>query len=175
MAEERGWDAKRRSQEQARALDFLQSMGLPSVEGAADVESGFFTTMTDRARSLLHLPPATRQIEMIPLAPHGRAEFEAGEVDTLRDAFDAAAKETLVPKGEPTPAKAPEVDIRLPRDAMHALLRSLPEYARAREGELRSVLDETGLGSRTDFDFNDFVEVSGFQSFYHDGWLISFQ
>ena len=161
MAEERGWDTKRRAQEQTRALDFLQSMGLPSIAGPTDAVPGFLASWADRARSVLHLPPATGAVDTAPVAPYGRAEFEAGEVDALREAFESAVRETRGLRGEPeaTPSEALQENVRLPRDVVRSLLRSLPDYSRAREGELRSVLDETGLDSRRDFDFNDFVEV----------------
>lgn len=162
MAEELGWNAKRRAQEQARAVDFLQSMGLPSTASLIDTAPSFLSSWTDRARSVLHLPPATRVVDVTPVAPYGRAEFEAGEVDTLREAFEAAVREARGLRGESeaTPSETSQESVRLPRDAARSLLGSLSDYSRAREGELRSVLDETGLDSRRDFDFNDFIEAS---------------
>lgn len=160
LSEERGWDGKRRAQEQARALEFLRSMGLPSIASTTDTGPGFFASWADRTRSALHLAPTARTVDILPPVQYARSEFEAGEVDALRDAFEAAANTSPIDDKEFTSPDTSRANARLPRDAIRTLLRSLPDYARAREGELLSVLNETGLDSRNDFDFNDFIEVS---------------
>ncbi|KAI5123140.1 hypothetical protein M0805_000843 [Coniferiporia weirii] len=161
MATELSWDMNRRTAELYRGVAFLRSMGLaglPEGPELARMLSPASQTWTDSMKTLLGWKPATNPIDVSAAVSaavsYTRAQFEAGEVDALRGSFTARAGAS-----DPAAASASPSGSRLPKAAVHELLRTIPEYDHVREGDLRYVLDEAGLAAREDFDFNDFVEI----------------
>ena len=109
-------------------------------------------------------------------ASFSRALFEAGEVDSLRGAFNsnastegpaARADVGTVPSSRleiqsssPTSGLGPMVgEKRLKTATLRAVLREIPSYERTTEKELQYVLDEAGLSQQENIDFDEFVEV----------------
>jgi glycerol-3-phosphate dehydrogenase len=75
---------------------------------------------------------------------HGRAQFEAGEADSLREAFLERSRDTAG---------------RLAKPAILELLQGIPAYASIRGKEFEYVFEETGLAKQNDVDVDEFVEV----------------
>ncbi|KAI0304259.1 DAO-domain-containing protein [Multifurca ochricompacta] len=138
MAEELKWDTSRKQEELARTTRFLQSMGLQpgSVVPVPALSSQGWWEWT---RSKLD-GVTTKKAN----TSYGRAQFEPGEVDSLREAF---VERSRVPAG------------RLGKAAIRELLMSIPAYAGIRTKDFEYVLEETGLAGRKDIDADEFVEI----------------
>jgi len=150
MAEELNWNAARKQQEMARTTRFLQSMGLPPgavVSAPARSSQNWY----DWAYRKLEGPTmmTTTKKAAAPASSggsssHGRAQFEAGEVESLREAFVERSRD---PSG------------RLAKPAIRELLQGIPAYAGIRTKDFEYVLEETGLAKQKDIDVDEFVEV----------------
>jgi glycerol-3-phosphate dehydrogenase len=135
MAEELNWSAARRQQEMMHTSRFLQSMGLPpSTDVPAPARSS--QHWYDWAYRMVGSTATTNS--------HGRAQFEAGEADSLREAFLERSRDTAG---------------RLAKPAIRELLQGTPAYAGIRTKEFEYVLEETGLAKQKDVDVDEFVEV----------------
>ncbi|KAI0712377.1 DAO-domain-containing protein [Earliella scabrosa] len=142
MTEELHWPASRAKAETAAATEFLGSMGLPPgaaprristepknvvecVEGVFGMRRG-----AERRRRAAQ--------EMI----YSRAQFEAGEVEALRAAFDARA-----------------TDARVETREVYELVKGLRGFEEVRLKDYDYVLEEAGFARSKDLGFDEFVEV----------------
>jgi glycerol-3-phosphate dehydrogenase len=154
MGEEMGWSLAHKTRELERATIFLESMGLqpgvaPPAANARDllekVESALYTGFGTRTRASAG--------SVVPPMPYSRAQFEAGEVDALRRAFEVRAKAVPPSNGTLEPVR------RLARADLRALVGSVQGYETVSDKEVAYVLEEAGFASRQDVDFDEFVEV----------------
>jgi glycerol-3-phosphate dehydrogenase len=133
MAEELNWSTARKQEELARTTRFLQqSMGLPP---SAPLYRGWWEWARSKIDGMAGVKKASTS--------HGRAQFEPGEVGSLREAFLERSRD---PAG------------RLGEAAVRELLMGLPAYAGVRTKDFDYVLEETGLAGQ-DIDADEFVEV----------------
>ena len=135
MAEELSWNAARRRQEMKHTTHFLQSMGLPpgpDVPAPARSSQHWY----DWAYRIVGTTATTNS--------HGRAQFEAGEADSLREAFLEQSRESAG---------------RLDKPAVREPLHGIPAYTEIRTKDFEYVLEETGLAEQELVDMDEFVEV----------------
>jgi glycerol-3-phosphate dehydrogenase len=152
MAKELNWDAARKQQEMTRTTRFLQSMGLPTgvvVPSLARTSSSSSQDWYDWALDVSRIKKVAGVAAAATVASnngssYGRAQFEVGEVDSLREAFVERARD---PAG------------RLAKPAIRELLQGIPAYAGIRTKDFEYVLEETGLAEQKDVDVDEFVEV----------------
>jgi glycerol-3-phosphate dehydrogenase len=136
MAEDLNWNAVRKREEMMQTTRFLQSMGLPhgnDVPTPARPSQRWF----DWVYRLAGITATTT-------SSHGRAQFEAGEAESLREAFFEHSRD---PAG------------RLDKSSIRELLQGVPAYASIRTKDFEYVLEETGLSKKEDVDVDEFVEV----------------
>jgi len=152
MAEDLNWSYSQQQAEIDRATKFLTSMGLPPglepppLKAHSFVEKfwsllGFAAPASSEARTLR----AAR--EMV----YSRAQFEAGEIAALRDAFTARTQQYPAVEGE----------THLGRADVIGLIKSLKEYEGVSQRDYEYVLTETGFAGKSDFNFDEFVEICG--------------
>jgi glycerol-3-phosphate dehydrogenase len=136
MAEDLNWNATRKRQEMVQTTRFLQSMGLPPGN---DVSTPLRSSQrwSDWVYRLVGITATTT-------SSHGRAQFEAGEVESLREAFLERSRD---PAG------------RLDKPTICELLQGISAYAGIRTKEFEYVLEEIGLAKQKDVDVDGFVEV----------------
>jgi glycerol-3-phosphate dehydrogenase len=141
MAEDLNWNAMRKRQEMIQTTRFLQSMGLPpgnDVPTPARSSQRWF----DWIYRLVGITATTT-------SSHGRAQFEAGESESLREAFLERSRD---PAG------------RLDKPTIRELLQGIPTYAGIRTKDFEYVLEETGFDKEKDVDVDEFVEVRAISS-----------
>lgn len=136
MAEELNWNATRRQQEMVHTSRFLRSMGLPSSIDVPAPARSSSQHWYDWAYRMVGSTATTNS--------HGRAQFEAGEANSLREAFLERSRDTAG---------------RLAKPAILELLQGTPAYASIRTREFDYVLEEAGLAKQKDVDVDEFVEV----------------
>jgi glycerol-3-phosphate dehydrogenase len=145
MAEELNWNAARKQQEMTRTTGFLQSMGLPPgaiVPAPTRSPQDWYEWVFHKLEGSMTKKAAVAATGVS--SSNGRAQFERGEVDSLREAF---AERSRVPAG------------RLTKPAIRELLQGIPAYAGIRTKDFEYVLEETGLAKQSDIDVDEFVEV----------------
>ncbi|KAF9643486.1 DAO-domain-containing protein [Thelephora ganbajun] len=152
MAEDLNWSHSRQQAEIERATKFLASMGLPpGIEPPPLKTHSFmekfwaFGGFTARASSEARTLRVAR--EMV----YSRAQFEAGEISALHDAFTARTQQY----------PAVEEETRLGRADVIDLIKSLKGYEGVSQKDYEYVLTETGFAGKSDFNFDEFVEVCG--------------
>jgi glycerol-3-phosphate dehydrogenase len=89
---------------------------------------------------------------------YSRAQFEAGEVDALRHAFEKRAVGVVVRDGDGDVAEVR----RIKKEELVELLKEVPGYEDTPVKDCEYVLEEAGFATRVDMDFDEFVEASGF-------------
>ena len=136
MAEELKWNAVRKRQEMMQTTSFLQSMGLPP-DNNVPTPAWSSPRWSDWVYRLVGIPATTT-------SSHGRAQFEAGEAESLRDAF---LERSIDPAG------------RLEKLTIRELLQGIPAYTGIRTRDFEYVLEETGLAKQKDVDVDEFVQV----------------
>lgn len=150
MAEDLNWNHSRQQAEIDRAIKFLATMGLPpgieppslktrSLVGWFWALLGFAPQTSTGARTLR----AAR--EMV----YSRAQFEAGEITTLRGAFAEWVQRR----------PAAEDKTHLARADVIGLIKSLKGYEGVSQEDYEYVLAETGFTGKPDFNFDEFIEV----------------
>lgn len=145
MAEELNWNAARKQQEMTRTTRFLQSMGLPPgavVPAPARSSQDWYDWAFHKHEGSTIKKAAVAATGVG--SSNGRAQFERGEVVSLREAFAERSKD---PGG------------RLTKPAIRELLQGIPAYAGIRTKDFEYVLEETGLSEQKDIDVDEFVEV----------------
>ena len=136
MAEELKWNAVRKRQEMMQTTSFLQSMGLPP-DNNVPTPARSSQRWSDWVYRLVGIPTTMT-------SSHGRAQFEAGEAESLRDAF---LERSMDPAG------------RLEKPTIRDLLQGIPAYTGIRTKDFEYVLEETGLAKQKDVDVDEFVQV----------------
>jgi len=144
MAVELGWSSSRKRKELQDGALFLESMGLAA---GVEVPSASRTWLEWAKSAVLGMKqkPDGRM--------YSRAQFEAGEVDSLKDIFANGAKGA---------AGAGETEGQLrviKKEDLRVILRETPGYENIRSNEFNYVLDEAGFSKREAFDFDEFVEI----------------
>ncbi|KZW03354.1 DAO-domain-containing protein [Exidia glandulosa HHB12029] len=133
MGDELKWSRSRRKAEVERTKAFLESMGLAKEVSAQRRE---LMGWGDWARGLLFGQAAPVR------GTYSRAQFAPGEVDRLRAAFAAHA-----------------VGDRLTKPAIREAMKQEEEYQSYSAADVQSVLEQTGLDTRTDIGLDEFLEV----------------
>ena len=154
MAEELNWNAARKQQEMTRTARFLQSMGLPPsavvpAPGRARSPQDWYDWVFHKLEGSTTKKAAfaAGTSTGVSSRSNGRAQFERGEVDSLRETFVKRSRD---------PAS------RLTKPAIRELLQGIPAYAGIRTKDFEYVLEETGLAKQHDIDVDEFVEVRNF-------------
>ncbi|KAI0252106.1 DAO-domain-containing protein [Lactifluus subvellereus] len=138
MAEELNWNTARKREELTRTTRFLQSMGLQPgavVPGPVLSPQSWWEWAHGKFDGV-----ANKKVN----TSHGRAQFNPGEVDSLREAFVQRSRD---PAG------------RLGKQAVRELLQDVPAYAGIRTKDFEYVLEETGLVGQEGIDVDEFVEI----------------
>ncbi|KAF8157831.1 FAD dependent oxidoreductase-domain-containing protein [Crassisporium funariophilum] len=153
MADELGWSYRQRKEQIKLAVEFLGSMGLhPAFMTAAHVPEPEPRGMLERMEcavwkagagvmGVFGMGGSESKVERV----IGRSKFEGGEVAALRIAFGGRAK---------TGEKVKTEDVL-------DVLKDVPGYEQASSKELDYVLEEAGLKTQGDLDFDEFIEVCG--------------
>jgi glycerol-3-phosphate dehydrogenase len=164
MAEEFNWSLSRKRQELKNGTAFLASMGLPSGAKIPEIEP---RGILERVGSLLRWGvgwdwilgsgPKGGKVQSV---MYSRAQFEAGEIDLLRAAFaQRATVISSINNARGTEGKNMAEGLRLEKADVGSLLKELPGYEGVHSKDLDYVLEEAGLGKKSDMDFDEFVEV----------------
>jgi len=152
MAEDLNWNNSRQRAEVKRATKFLASMGLPSGIEPPPLKTHSFT---EKFWTLLGFTAqASREARTVRAAQemvYSRAQFEAGEITALHDAFATRVQQY--------PAIEDETHLRR-ADAI-SLIRSLRGYEGVSQKDYEYVLTETGYADKSDFGLEEFVEICG--------------
>ena len=150
MAEDLNWSHSRQQAEIDRATKFLASMGLPPGIEPPPLKTHSFVEkfwswlgFAGQASSEARILRVAR--EMV----YSRAQFEAGEIAALRDAFIARTQQY----------PAVEDETHLGRADVVGLVKSLKGYEGVSQKDYEYVLTETGFADKLDFNFDEFVEV----------------
>ncbi len=150
MAEEAHWSPARAKAETAAATEFLLTMGL--MPGAAPrrpvaSEPKSVLESVESALGIRHARRRRAAQEMV----YSRAQFDAGEVEAFKRAFDARAT-VQVALAQP----------KLETTRVYDLVKGLPGFDAVRPKDYDYVMDEVGYARSEDVDFDEFVEVSFF-------------
>ena len=149
MAEDLNWSYSRQRAEIERATKFLASMGLPPGIEPPSLKTRSFV---EKFRALLGFSaqaPSEVTLRAAQELMYSRAQFEAGEITALHDAFAARVQQY------PTV----EDGTHLGRADVIGLVKSLKGYEGVSQKDYEYVLAETGFADKSDFDFEEFVEV----------------
>ena len=150
MAEDLNWTHSRQKAEIDRATKFLASMGLPPGTEPPPLKTRSFM---ENLWILLGFTPQTSSLARTMRAAqemvYSRAQFEAGEIMALRDAFIGRVQQYPAAEDETQLGRA---------DAM-GLIKSLGGYEGVSQKDYEYVLTETGFADKSDFSFDEFVEV----------------
>lgn len=150
MAEDLNWSRSRQQAEIDRATKFLASMGLPPGIEPPPLKTHSFVEKLWALLGFMHQASSEARIlraaqEMV----YSRAQFEAGEIAALRDAFIARTQQY----------PAVEDETHLGRADVIGLIKSLRGYEGVSQKDYEYVLTETGFADKSDFIFDEFVEV----------------
>jgi len=152
MAEDLSWSHSRQQAEIDRATKFLASMGLPPGIEPPPLKTHSFV---EKFWSLLAFTGQAssegRTLQAARGTVYSRAQFEAGEITALRDAF--------VTRTQQYPAV--EDETHLGWADVFGLIESLKGYEGVSQKDYEYVLTETGFADKLDFNFDEFVEVWG--------------
>ncbi|THG98934.1 hypothetical protein EW026_g3317 [Hermanssonia centrifuga] len=155
LAEELKWDRKRKEEEIENGIQFLLTMGLPpgldprAILGLKEESKSVF----GRVKGFIGLG-STEQKRPASEMFYSRSQFEAGEVEELRQAFSSHAKAGLsaAPAGTVSPARVDKAEL-------FDLVRHLPGFEGIRSKDYDYVLEEAGYAKQQDVDFDEFVEI----------------
>ncbi|KAH8077521.1 DAO-domain-containing protein [Cristinia sonorae] len=163
MAEELNWDHVRKQKELAKATDFLSTMGLPPHAAASALHAEDSVQpkgLVERVGSVLGFGSSVREKQRVAGSDfmYSRAQFEAGEVDRLRQAFASRAKDATPPvdvSGSPVGATYQRVE----KGELFELVKGLPGFEDVKPKDFNYVLEEVGFTKQNDVDFDEFVEL----------------
>lgn len=159
LAEELKWDNKRKEQEIERGAVFLSSMGLPPGLVPRSLASGAreeYKGVGERVKGLVGLVPV-EQRRLPEDIFYSRAQFEAGEVEELRQAFTKRTKPKYEPSTTPGGIVSP---VRVAQTELFDLVQVMPGFEGIKRKDYDYVLEEAGYSKQSDLDFDEFVEVS---------------
>lgn len=150
MAEDLNWTHSRQIAEIDGATKFLASMGLPPGIESPPLKA---RSSVENLRALLGFTPQgsglARTLRAAQEMVYSRAQFEAGEITTLRDAFTTRVQQYPAAEDETQLGRADAID----------LIKSLRGYEGVSQKDYEYVLTETGFADKSDFNFDEFVEV----------------
>ncbi|EIN08083.1 DAO-domain-containing protein [Punctularia strigosozonata HHB-11173 SS5] len=150
MGEEMGWNLARKTKELERATAFLASMGLQEGIAPPPLHP---RNLVEKVESALYTGLGTRTRAPTSAVAYSRAQFEAGEVDALKVAFEGRAKIVPPADGKQEPARLLETeDVRSLVGGLHGL-------ELVSDKDVKYVLEEAGFAGRKDVDFDEFVEI----------------
>jgi glycerol-3-phosphate dehydrogenase len=164
MADELGWSRSQQRQQIESAVSFLSSMGLapdsavipePKPRGLLErAESALW-----RVRGVLVGMGTDTGGKGRPSVVYSRAQFEAREVEALRNAFRRRAK--AVVSREPSGVGLGGVEERqqIRKDELVEVLKEVPGYEDVAAKDCEYVLEEAGFNDRNNVDFDEFIEV----------------
>ena len=155
MAEELNWTRAQKRQQIDDAMVFLRSMGLaPDVATAVPepVPKGLLERVLWHIGGLWMWTDRTR-----PSVEYSRARFEAGEVEELRRVFAKRAVGVVARDGGGAGEE------RIKKVELVEVLKEVPGYEDIQGKDCEYVLEEAGFASRTDMNFDEFVEVCDFK------------
>lgn len=152
MAEDLNWSHSRQQAEIDRATKFLASMGLPpGIEPPPLKTHSFMEKFWSLLGFTSRVSSEGGTLRTARGVVYSRAQFEAGEITALRDAF--------VTRTQQYPAV--EDETHLGRADVFGLIESLKGYEGVSQKDYEYVLMETGFADKLDFNFDEFVEVCG--------------
>ncbi|KAI0319156.1 DAO-domain-containing protein [Amylostereum chailletii] len=131
MAEELKWTEAQKQKELASAGSFLQTMGLRTIGSGSEI--------LGNKSSLLN-------VEGVKPSAYGRAQFEPGEVEELREAFTRRAK---------TIEEHSLVDLK----EVKTLLATLSSFSGVGTKDVDYVLEETGFNKQKHVAFDELIEI----------------
>ncbi|PIL22688.1 hypothetical protein GSI_15381 [Ganoderma sinense ZZ0214-1] len=147
MAEEAHWSPARAKAETAAATEFLLTMGL--MPGAAprpiSSEPKGVVECVETALGIRHARTRRAAQEMV----YSRAQFDAGEVEAFRHAFEARATAAQEERDQP----------KLETARVYDLVKGLPGFDGVRPKDYDYVMEEVGYARSKDVDFDEFVEI----------------
>lgn len=150
MAEDLNWSHSRQQAEIDRATKFLASMGLPPGTEPPPLKTH---SLVEKFWALLgftaQAPGEARILRVGREMVYSRAQFEAGEIMALRDAFTTRTQQY----------PAVEDETHLGQADVIGLIKSLKGYEGVSQKDYEYVLTETGFADKPDFNFDEFVEV----------------
>ena len=150
MAEDLNWSRSRQQAEIDRATKFLASMGLPpGIEPPPLKTHSFVEKLWALIGSTHQASSEARTLRAAQEMVYSRAQFEAGEIAALRDAFIARTQQY----------PAVEDETHLGRADVIGLIKSLKGYEGVSQKDYEYVLTETGFADKSGFIFDEFVEV----------------
>ena len=185
MAEELGWDKKRRKEEVKKTVEFLESMGLSPEDADAEARNAEVLKLTlsgglwDGLSSRLSWITKTSLTGATATSDRTQSHFSLEEMNGLRGAFTSHASSS----SSSSPLESPSLsDLRLPKQNLLPTLRSLPNFSHAsstatsggipeksstspqpqpqiRQEVIQYVLSLAGLSDQQDYDFNEFLEI----------------
>jgi glycerol-3-phosphate dehydrogenase len=153
MAEDLHWNHRRQRDEIERATKFLASMGLPPGIAPPAVKSDSRSFLERLERIFGFSSVATRKLRDAPDMVYSRAQFETGEIETLRQAFMSKAKIVVTAAGNQE---------QLCKIDLIELVMTLPGYQGVTRQNYDYVFAETGFTQKDDLSFDEFVEVRDF-------------
>ena len=152
MTEDLDWSHSRQQAEIDRATEFLASMGLPPGIEPPPLRTH---SVMEKFWSLLgftgQISIEARTLRVAQEMVYSRAQFEAGEITALRDAFVARTQQY----------PAVEDETHLGQADVFGLIESLKGYEGVSRKDYDYVLTETGFAGKSNFNFDEFVEVWG--------------
>ncbi|KAJ7491186.1 FAD dependent oxidoreductase-domain-containing protein [Mycena latifolia] len=146
MAVELHWSRAEKARQVARSIAFLASMGLAPGAAPPPPPSGLRDALWAAVRGLGLAPHAP------PVPVYSRAKFDGAEMAALKGAFARTAHAIEGPAGQ---------EVRLPKSALGAVLQEVPGYEGIPAKDCEYVLEEAGFKTRTDVDFDEFLEICG--------------
>ena len=155
MANELNWNRAQKKAQIEQAVSFLRSMGLAPDTASVlpEIERvGLLEGMTWRLGGIWGGASKVRTS-----VEYSRAQFEAGEVDALRQAFEKKASMVNV-----TDASGVVGEIwRVMKEELIEIIKDVPGYEDTAAKDCEYALQEAGFAGRADIDLDEFIEVSG--------------
>ena len=160
MASELSWSRAQKRRQIEQAVLFLRSMGL-APDGGASVSEGVPKGLLERAFWYLGSGwwwwAGTNKVRTS--VEYSRAQFEAGEVDALRNAFEKRALGVMVRDVSGGGGGVTEVK-KVKKEEIGVLLEEVPGYEGIPVKDCEYAVEEAGFASVVEVDFDEFVEAS---------------
>ena len=155
LAEELGWDRKRKEQELHEATVFLGSFGLPpNAAPRASMSHQESHSVLEPVKNLIGLKSSAEQRRPAAQMVYSQAAFETGEIEQLRRAFSERAQAVEAP------AQSGGVQLSTVKQTeLFGLVKSLPGFEGIKVKDYDYVLEEAGFARSGNVDFDEFMEV----------------
>jgi glycerol-3-phosphate dehydrogenase len=159
MAEELKWTRSEKRKQIERAVHFLGTMGLApdAVHVPEPVPKGLLENLGNMAwRACGGIVGIGNGRGVKRGAVYSRAQFEAGEVAALKEAFLARARKV----GSDSVDAGKEAQRKVRKEELAEILKAVPGYERIQTQDYEYVFEEAGFKNLQDVSFDEFVEVS---------------